>query len=388
MADFRHRLVGALLTDEVAAPAPTRETDLEGIQLYIGVRYLLLAPLYGYSLRQLTVTDQSGELTLIHDGIEEKHDLDTFRMRVRAHVRDELDRVASGNRGAIDLGRVADAEAASLQGQDAKVLSLLGAWPAPLAIFLRTPEGQMLSPEPRALIAKGLGLLGTACVRLGDIGQGEEIFRLGIQYAQDGVAAADIFQRLGEALMNDQRAAEAIGPLRRAIALGGDPKVLWPMLSRAFCQRGRYVAAFASVRAALAAGAQETDLAEDIRQLEGALGPKLTAWRAMVAASRPLVADPCSPESTPKRGGRPAVERGCEFSPGPHLDGGVQRSTRVGRAALRSRAQIDRQGRSPRSQGEVRAFGHLHPARLRYDRSPPWCPRTSLSFCSSSPAVF
>jgi hypothetical protein len=301
LADFRRRLVGALLTDEVSAPAPTRETDLEGIQLYIGVRYLLLAPLYGFSLRQLNITDQTGELTLIHDGIEEKHDLETFRMRIRAHVRDELDRVASGNRGAIDLGRVAEAETASLQGQDAKVLTLLGAWPAPLAIFLRTPEGQMLAPEPRALIAKGLGLLGTACVRLGDVGQGEEIFRLGIQYAQDGVSAADIFQRLGEALMNDQRAAEAIGPLRRAVALGGDPKVLWPMLSRAFCQRGRYVAAFASVRAALAAGAQETDLAEDLRQLEGVLGPKLTAWRATVATAAPASSPtPASPEGAPK----------------------------------------------------------------------------------------
>jgi hypothetical protein len=297
LADFRRRLVGALLTDEVSAPAPTRETDLEGIQLFIGVRYLLLAPLYGYSLRKLAVAEQMSEITLVRDGIEEKYDLETFRMRIRSHVRDELERVASGHRGAIDLGRVAEAESASLNGDDAKVLSLLGAWPAPLAIFLRTPEGQLLPPEPRALIAKGLGLLGTACVRLGDVVHGEEIFRLGIQYAQDGVAAADIFQRLGEALMNDQRAGEAIGPLRRAVALGGDPKVLWPLLGRAFYQRGRYVAAFASVREALAAGNAEAELAEDIRQLESTLGPKLTAWRASVATSNPT---PSPPDSSSK----------------------------------------------------------------------------------------
>jgi hypothetical protein len=297
LADFRRRLVGALLTDEVSAPAPTRDTDLEGIQLFIGVRYLLLAPLYGYSLRKLAVADPSSEITLVRDGIEEKYDLETFRMRIRSHVRDELERVASGHRGAIDLGRVADAESASLNGDDAKVLSLLGAWPAPLAIFLRTPEGQLLPPEPRALIAKGLGLLGTACVRLGDVVQGEEIFRLGIQYAQDGVAAADIFQRLGEALMNDNRAGEAIGPLRRAVALGGDPKLLWPSLGRAFYQRGRYVAAFASIREALAAGTAEADLAEDLRQLESTLGPKLTAWRAAVATSNPT---PSPPDSSSK----------------------------------------------------------------------------------------
>jgi len=178
------------------------------------------------------------------------------------------------------------------------VLNLLGSWPAPLAIFLRTPEGQMLAPEPRALIAKGLGLLGTACVRLGDVPQGEEIFRLGIQYAQDGVAAADIFQRLGEALMNDERPAEAIGPLRRAIALGGNPKVLWPSLCRAFYRRGRFVAAFATVREALAAGASESDLADEIRQLEGALGPKLTAWRALVANT--AASTPHPPEAASK----------------------------------------------------------------------------------------
>src|SRR6266700_7013087 len=97
--------------------------------------------------------------------------------------------------------------------------------------------------------------------------------------------------------MNDHRAGEAIAPLRRAVALGGDPKVLWPLLGRAFYQRGRYVAAFASVREALAAGTAEADLAEDIRQLESTLGPKLTAWRAAVATTNTTS---IPPESAPK----------------------------------------------------------------------------------------
>src|ERR1043166_2500584 len=71
LADFRRRLVGALLTDELSAPAPTRETDLEGIQLYIGVRYLLLAPLYGYSLRKLQLAGENAHLAVLHDGVEE-----------------------------------------------------------------------------------------------------------------------------------------------------------------------------------------------------------------------------------------------------------------------------------------------------------------------------
>src|ERR1700722_15528443 len=61
LADFRRRLVGAPLgEDDNPAPEPTRETEVEVVQLYIGVRYLLLAPLFGYSLRRLGLDDGQG----------------------------------------------------------------------------------------------------------------------------------------------------------------------------------------------------------------------------------------------------------------------------------------------------------------------------------------
>ena len=286
LADFRRRLVGALLVEEEKqAPTPERDTDIEAIQLYIGVRYLLLAPLYGYSLVTLSLggddkKSPQPEITVLHDGVEERHGLDAFRLRIRAHVREELDRVTTGARSAIDLSKVADAEACALRKEWPKVIALLGTWPAPLAIFLRTPEGQMLAPEARALIAKGLGLLGSACVHVGEIEQAEEVFRIGIQYAQEGMAAAELFRRLGEALLLNDRAGEAIGPLRRALAFGGLPQEVLPPLARAFIQRGRYVAAFACLKDALSAGASEKDLAEDIRVVETKLGPALTAWKA------------------------------------------------------------------------------------------------------------
>ena len=160
-------------------------------------------------------------LSLLHDGVEETYELNEFRARIRAHIREELDRASAGSRSAIDLTKVAEAEVASNKGDQTKVIQLLGAWPAPLAIFLRTPEGQMLTPDARSLIAKGLGLLGTACVKLGEQQQGEEVMRLAVQYAQDGAAASDIFRRLGEAMLEDGRAGEAVGPARRAANLGG-----------------------------------------------------------------------------------------------------------------------------------------------------------------------
>jgi hypothetical protein len=288
LADFRRRLVGALLVEEDReSPPPERETDVEAIQLFIGVRYLLLAPLYGYSLLKLTFSPSepgSAELLVSHDGVEETHELGQFRLRMRALIREELDRVATGSRSAIDLSKVAEAEAAALRSEWPKVVALLGAWPAPLAIFLRTPEGQMLAPDARALIAKGLGLLGSACVHLGEVEQAEEVFRIGIQYAQEGMAAAELFRRLGEALLLNGRPGEAIGPLRRAIAFGGSRADVMPPLARAFLKRQRFVAAYACLRDAMEAGVGERDLADELRQVETALGPSLTAWKARLVA--------------------------------------------------------------------------------------------------------
>jgi hypothetical protein len=282
LADFRRRLVGALLVeDDKPSPAPSRETDIEVLQFFIGVRYLLLAPLYGYSLRGLVLTPEDGaRLVVHHDGVEENHDLDSFRFRVRALVREEIERVASGARSAIDLSKVTEAEAAAQRRDWSKVVSLLGAWPAPLAIFLRTPEGQGLATDARALIAKGLGLLGTACVRLGEMDQAEEVFRIGIQYAQEGMSAADLFRRLGEALLESRRPGEAIGPLRRALAYGGASADIMVPLGRSYLQRGKFVAAFACLRQALDDGVPERVIADDLRRVETALGVPLTAWRA------------------------------------------------------------------------------------------------------------
>jgi hypothetical protein len=288
LGDFRRRLVSALVTEEPLGPAPRRATDLEAVQLHIGVRYLLLAPLYGYTLRELTVDREGSHLRLLHDGIEESYPVGAFRARLRTHVREELDRLARpAARGAIELSRVAEAEAAAARGDQVRILELLGAWPAPLAIFLRTPDGQMLNADTRALIARALGLLGSACIALGEMGKGEEVLRLGVQYAGDGNAASDIYFRLGEAMLGDARPGEAIGPLRRAANLGAPGERVWPMLAQALLARSRYVAAFSAVLEAKAAGATQQALAPLLEQVEAALGPPFRTWRNAMEGSAP-----------------------------------------------------------------------------------------------------
>jgi hypothetical protein len=283
LVEFRRRLVNALVIDEPTGPAPTRHTDLEAVQLHIGVRYLLLAPLYGYALKELRIRPDGSDISLLHDGVEESYSLAAFRARIRTHVREDLDRVnRPAARSAIDLSRVPEAEQAAERNDHVRVLELLGAWPAPLAIFLRTPEGQMLNPETRSVIARALALLGGACITLGEIGKGEEILRLGIQYAADGPAAPDVFLKLGEAIFADGRTGEAIGPLRRAANLGAAPERVWPLLAQAFASRGRYLAAVAAAEEARAAGVPPEMLDSVFEQAHTVLGKPYSQWRLLL----------------------------------------------------------------------------------------------------------
>jgi hypothetical protein len=283
LPEFRRQLVGALLTTEPFGPTPTRETDVDAVQRHIGVRYLLLAPIFGISLRKLVSDEKQSLIVLLRDGFEETVTVDELRSGIGVLVRQELERAGTGARGAIDLSKVAEAETAAQKGDNGRVLSLLGSWPAPLAIFLRTPEGQALAPDARALIAKGLALLGTACARLGESPPAEEILRLGIQWAGEGALAGDLFRRLGEAYLTDGRPGEAIAPFRRALVFGSSPREVTPLLARALMRRGRYVSAMACLRKAIAAGVPESEIIVELQQIERQLGVPLTRWRALMA---------------------------------------------------------------------------------------------------------
>lgn len=286
LGEFRLRLVNALVTEEPMGPPPRRATDIEAVQLHVGVRYLLLAPLYGYALRELTVDEDGSRIQLLHDGIDELHPLGAFRARMRMHVREELDRVQRPqSRNAIDLSRIGEAEQAAEQGDHVRVLEVLGAWPAPLAIFLRTPEGQTLPIETRATIARALGLLGSACVGLGEMAKGEEVLRLAVQYAGDSNAASDVYQRLGEAMLMDARPGEAIGPLRRAANLGAPGQRVWPLLAQAFAQRGRLLAAYSAVLEAQSAGSSADALGPVLAVVEANLGKELAPLRQIIEKS-------------------------------------------------------------------------------------------------------
>ncbi len=286
LGDFRRQLVDALLTDEDYAPAPPR-ADAEALQHHVGVRFLLLAPLFGYELEELTIFEDGPNpprsvVTLSSDGVSERVELPELRERLRAHVRDELRRASAGARGSVDVSVLAEAEAAAAAGQHQRVVALLGAWPSSLVIYLRTAEGQALTAEGREQLARGLALLGASLGHQGERARGEEVLRLAVQYAGDGPASAEVFLQLGLSMLADGRAGEAIGALRRGLVAGARPNAVWPALAKAFHARGKHVAALGCLREAEQAGADE-EVVRPLREaLEAQLGPALGRWAAAV----------------------------------------------------------------------------------------------------------
>jgi hypothetical protein len=286
LSEFRKRLVSALVTEEPPGPVPTRLMDVEAIQRHVGVRYLLLAPIFGYGLISLTCDAYGSMLRARRDGIDEVYELEEFRTRIRLHVREELQRAVRGSgRGAIDLAKVIEAQAAASAGDQLRVIELLGSWPAPLAIFLRTSEGQSLAPEIRGRIAKALGLLGQACISLGEAEKGHEILRLAIQYAGETPMAAEIFLLLGRSMFDTGRYGEALGVLKRAASLGAEGRIIWPLLARAYVERGFWAPALAAGLRARREGGEMGPLEPFLERAKQNLGPAYAAWQHHIEGS-------------------------------------------------------------------------------------------------------
>jgi hypothetical protein len=283
LPDFRRRLVIALISQHDDSPkvAPG-EFDVDATQDFIGVRFVLLAPLFGYRLDEIILDEGPPKIRFQGQSGPETVPLDAFRTRLRGHVREELEHASNNQQGAIDLARVDDVEAAASRGDWSTVVATVGSWAGPLSVFIRTPEGQMLPVEARTLLARALAILGTAYVRLGQRDLADEVFRVGIQYAPEGSSSADCFLRFGSALVDDGRHGEAIALLRRAQGYGAPAAAVLPTLARALAERGRFVAALACLDRAAALGLPSSELQATQAMVDKAIGPSAQNWRTFV----------------------------------------------------------------------------------------------------------
>jgi tetratricopeptide (TPR) repeat protein len=286
LGEFRRRLVAAILSQDPPAPEELEEElDTEALQELIGFRYVLLAPLFGVELLELHVGPDGELRVLCRVGEDEEVvPLPTLRQALRERVRAEVDRSSTGSPFSIDLAVIPEVEEAARQGDHDRVVELLGAWPGPLSLLLRTAEGQRLTLEVRGTLARSLGLLGTAYAETGRSEWAGEVLRLGIQWAQDGPIAGDLFQRMGRAAVTGGRHGQAIGLLRRALSLGVDPREVVPHLARSYAAREKYVAAMLCAEESMALGAADAEIEAIMEAGRERLGESWARFRELVPA--------------------------------------------------------------------------------------------------------
>ena len=273
LGEFRRRLVSALLEDDPLATDLPDDPKPEEVQSFIGFRYVLLAPIFGLRLVELRVGGGEPAYIVVNlGGATDELPVEDFRDIIRERIRAELARARPQSPFSIDLAAIPEAERAVRAGDYDLVVKLLGAWPGPLSLLLRTAEGQRLAPDVRATLARSLGYLGSAYVKKGRFDWAEEVMRLGIQWAQDGPAAGDLFRRMGESCVVRGRYGEAIGLLRRAVSLGAANRDVLPLLARSYAERERWVAAAVCAEEAISLGSEVEDMQAILDQATQTLG--------------------------------------------------------------------------------------------------------------------
>lgn len=287
LGEFRRRLASTIVAEEDYLAALPPEPTPEDLQAFIGFRFVLLAPLFGIRLAELRLDEggssQNAAAVVVDLGAAaDEVGLEDFRELLRERVRGEAEQARPAAPFAIDLNAIPRAEKLAAADDWEGTIDLLGAWPGPLSLLLRTSEGQRLAPDVKASLARAMGLLGTSYVRTAKFEWAEEVMRLGIQWGQDSRAAGDLFRRLGEACIVRDRHGEAIGLLRRALALGAKERKVLPLLAQSYVARGKFVAAAVCLDRAVAAGVAADEIAQLRDAADEALGNTWAKFRAKV----------------------------------------------------------------------------------------------------------
>lgn len=283
--ELRDAVITSLTEEEEETVALRGRVDDDALRAVVGMRTILLAPLFGIDVRAVLVGDGATLLALGADDGEVEVPLAEVRKFLRARVVEVL-RAARPRTVSVDLAQLDAVREAGAEGRDDDVLSVMAPQFAALVAFLRTPDGAAMGPEGRAVVARALVALGRALMRIERAEECGDALRLAAQYAQDGPAASEVYLSLGDTLVDSGRAAEAIGPLRRALALAPSLRTtVLPSLARCYLDTGRAVAAAGLIEELRAAG---QDVAVLEAKASAALGEAWVRWRWAREGRRPV----------------------------------------------------------------------------------------------------
>lgn len=276
LPDFRRELVNWILTDGPDADTAVLPLDLAQAQQLVGVRYILLSPLHGLSLKEVILEtpgrNPKASVSLTReDGTIEEIAVEILRERLQREVEEELE-AARDEPFELDFKLVDQAEAAANAKDWEEVLHLIGHWPGPLSMLSRMQMGANLDEEKRARIGAALGFLAAAYRATGRSAWAEELYRLGLQFAGEGPSGGKLYRALGEAMIEEKRFGEAVGPLRRSLALGVPMAEIGPSLGLSLHRCRRTVAAAIVLEKALADGADEQRVLSTLKTIYASMG--------------------------------------------------------------------------------------------------------------------
>ena len=249
LEEFRKTLIVSLLSPDPEDPegltgSPTKEE----ISKLIGVRYVLLSPLYGIHLKRLAVvgpeTGPAGYLLeLLKDGREADWTIAELRQNLRKLVSGERTREREPV-GRFSPESIGSAEKALEAGNPSSALEHLRDWILFVRNYKITGGIAQFIQEPDAHFARGLLLTGRAYRLLKRNRIAEDIIRFSIQLLPMTKLKPNFLYELAMIMMGEGRYGEAIGPLRKALQLGIPKARIYPHLGRAFLECDRVVGAF------------------------------------------------------------------------------------------------------------------------------------------------
>lgn len=284
LIDFQRRLCGALLADSDQPPAlPGQHPSAEEVQSYIGHRYLLLAPIFGVTLKELRMREGEAPALLVGVGtLEEEVSVASFRNVILARIRNEMMALESSQSMTLDLDVFEKADSLAETGAFDEVVDLLAPWTTKIALMLRS--GKADSEEIQRGVVRAMGTLGNALIETDDLAGADEVLRLGVQWAQHIGGGGRLFALLGRVALLHQQYGQAIGFFRRAISLGENESSVVADLAHCYHARKRWVATVACVDRALKEERDDADLQRLQTMREDAVGQLGSAWTDFKAA--------------------------------------------------------------------------------------------------------
>ena len=288
--ELRQRLVRELeqrlsLRSRPSLPA---EPSLEQLSECIGIELCFAAPYLNIAMRELLLSNEEAQVEFLTSDEEAlRWELEAFQQMLIERLRQQVD--AGLTRPKLTLDQYQQLEEAQAQEQWQLAVDILYPWYLRLSAHARVGKGvrfakgvEQGASELAPAEVERLELLAFSLQKLELVGYAEIIMRGALQLPAIAEAKARIFRGLGVLLLEQKRAGEALGYLRRALSLGFPSNDILPDLAKCLADRRRFVAAAGCLERARSEGADAQAVNAALALVRDNLDT--SGWRTLIAS--------------------------------------------------------------------------------------------------------